>query len=319
MIVLDEDDARRLVRLSDAMQAVRDVFVSMAQGTSRNFPVVREKLPEIGGTFGVKSGLYFSKGMVGLKAGGYWPGNTLRGIKNHQSTTLLCDAESGRPVGLVAANYLTALRTAAAAALATDALARRTVETLGVIGAGAQALPQIEAQAAVRPFRRVLVASRNHAHAQEVAAAVRGLVSHAEAADFRTATEEADVLLTLTPAADPVVQSSWVRAGTHVNAMGADTAGKGEIEPQLLVRARVYFDEWEQAKSIGECQRAVAMGLLSRESTIGPLGDVLSGAATGRQSDEDVTVFDSTGVALQDIAIAALALDRARSERPAAG
>ncbi|ESR25058.1 ornithine cyclodeaminase family protein [Lutibaculum baratangense] len=314
MIIIDEERAKSLLGPAEALAAVRHVLVAMAEGSARNFPVVRERLPETNGTYGVKSGVDMSGGLVGLKAGGYWPGNEARGIKNHQSTTLLCDAASGEPVALVAANYLTALRTAAAAAVATDALGRTSVETLSIIGAGAQALPQIAAQAGVRSFRRVVVASRNRARAEAVAEAATAFVSQAEACDFQVAAEAADVLTTVTPAAEPVVRAEWIRPGTHINAMGADTAGKGELEPSLLPRARVFYDEWQQACTIGECQKAVALGLLGRDVAAGPLGDVLRGAIAGRQAEEDITLFDSTGVALQDIAVAALALDRVRGQ-----
>jgi ornithine cyclodeaminase len=158
---------------------VRDVFVGMAEGSGMNFPVVREKLADVPGIFGVKSGFYALAGYVGLKAGGYWPGNESRGIRNHQSATLLFDAQTGQPVALVAANYLTALRTAAAAALGTDALARRQVETLSVIGAGSQALPHIEAQALVQPFKRLIVASRDSERAASVAEAARRFIGDA--------------------------------------------------------------------------------------------------------------------------------------------
>jgi ornithine cyclodeaminase len=129
------------------------------------------------------------------------------------------------------------------------------------------------------------------------------------AADFRSAVDQADVLLTVTPAADPFVRSGWMRAGTHINAMGADTAGKGEIEPELLARARVFFfDDWQQACTIGECRRAVAIGLLTREAAGGAIGDVLRNTVRGRRSDDEITLFDSSGVDLQDIAIAVAAL-----------
>lgn len=313
MIFLNEDDAKRLITPSQALQAVQDVFVSMSENTARNFAVVREKLPEVGGTFGVKSAADLAHGVVGLKTGGYWPGNDALGIKNHQSMTLICNAHTGEPAAVVAANYLTGLRTAAASAVATRALARTDVATLSVIGTGAQALHQIEAQAGVRPFTRLLVAGRDRQRAEALADAARQFIANREVVDFEQAAREADVLLTLTPATSPIVQDDWVRPGTHINAVGADTIGKGEIDPALLKRARVFYDDWTQASTIGECQKAVAKGYLVETSAGGTLGDVIRGLRPGRASDLDITLFDSSGVALQDLAVARIAVASAKA------
>jgi ornithine cyclodeaminase/alanine dehydrogenase-like protein (mu-crystallin family) len=316
MIVVTEDEARQVVCLADAIEAVEAVFRAMAVGAARNFPVVRERLPEAGGTFGVKSGVDLSGGVVGLKAGGYWAGNEGRGLKNHQSTTLLCEAETGRAFAVVVANYLTAIRTAAASAVASRALARKDAQTLAVFGTGAQALPQIEAQAAVRPFRRLLVCGRNRARAEEVAALATSFVRDVEVVLPEVAAREADVLVTVTPATDPIVADEWIRPGTHINAVGSDTKGKGELAPRLVARARIVVDEWEQARRIGECQHAFSAGLIDHSVIAGPIGAVLNGAVAGRTAAEDITLFDSTGVALQDIAVAKLAVDRLTSRAP---
>ncbi len=163
----------------------------------------------------------------------------------------------------------------------------------------------------MRTFGRLLVAGRDRDRAVAVAKAARNFIASCEVVDFETAANGADVLLTLTPASDPIVRDDWIRPGTHINAVGADTAGKCELEPSLLGRARVFYDEWKQAETIGECQRAVAAGMLDKDRAGGSLGDVVRGAVTGRTTDQDITVFDSTGVALQDVAIARLAVDAA--------
>jgi len=310
MIVITEQQARSLVTLADAIDAIDGVFRAMDKGSARNFPVVRERLEAVGGTFGVKAAANLSAGLVGLKAGGYWPGNAARGIKNHQSTTLVCDALTGQAMAVVAANYLTAIRTAAASAVATRALARPDAATLAVIGAGAQALPQIEAQCAVHPFRRLLVAARDPARAAALVEAARPLIADARAVTPEEAVRAADVVLTLTPATAPVVLSDWVRPGTHINAVGSDTRGKQELDLPLVLRARMVVDEWAQSMRIGECQQAAADGSIA-EADVATIGAVLNGAARGRSSDDEVTVFDSTGVSLQDLAVAGLALERA--------
>ena len=311
MIVITEEQARELVTLDEAITAIDGVFRAMDSGAARNFPVVRERLEGAGGTFGVKSAVDLASGVVGLKAGGYWPGNASRGMKNHQSTTLLCDAASGQALALVAANYLTAIRTAAASAVATRALSRPGAVTLAVIGAGAQSLPQIEAQCAVRPFRRLLVAARDPTKAAALAEAARRFVTDSTAVPVDEAVCAADVVVTLTPATAPVVMSEWVQPGTHINAVGSDTRGKQELDLPLVLRARIVVDEWQQSMRIGECQQAAAEGTIT-EVEVATIGAVLNGTAAGRSDSSQVTVFDSTGVSLQDLAVAHLAMERVK-------
>ncbi|MGO4839419.1 ornithine cyclodeaminase family protein, partial [Rhizobiaceae sp. 2RAB30] len=138
MLYLAEDDARALVGHENAFGAVREVFASIARGEARNFPVVREELGHAGAVYGIKSGFDRLGKVLGFKAGGYWPGNERSGLTNHQSTTFLFDADSGRPLAAIAANWLTAVRTAAASALSIDLLARTDAQTLGIVGAGFQ-------------------------------------------------------------------------------------------------------------------------------------------------------------------------------------
>jgi alanine dehydrogenase len=304
MIIISESAARRLVTPADALEAVESAFKHVARRDGANFPVVRERLSPRTDVYGIKSGAAVSAGMLGLKIGGYWTGNLARKLTRHQSTTVLSDPETGQCLALVSSNYLTGLRTAAACALAIRSLARQDVCTLGVIGAGAQALFHIELASLVRPFKRLVIASASPQSASACAEKARRFGLDVRTADVETATREADVLITLTPSTRPVVMREWLRPGTHISAMGADTAGKQELEVRILTDARVYVDDWAQAASIGECQSAVRSQLLCRESIAGSLGDVLTGMLPGRSGDAEITVFDSSGIALQDIFIA---------------
>jgi ornithine cyclodeaminase len=311
MIVISESAARQLVTPADAIDAVESAFKHVAQRDATNFPVVRERLLPGLDVYGIKSGAAISAGMLGLKIGGYWRGNAALNLTRHQSTTVLSDPQTGQCVALVSSNYLTGLRTAAACALAIRTLARRDVRTLGVIGSGAQALFHIELACLVRPFERVLIASANPQNASACAEKARRFKLDARAADAETVTREADVLITLTPSTRPVVMREWVRPGTHISAMGADTAGKQELDARIMTDARVYVDDWAQAASIGECQAAVRAQLLSSEGIAGSLCDVLAGALPGRSDDSEITVFDSSGMAVQDIFVANRALQAA--------
>ena len=313
MLYLSEEDARALVGHENAYAAVREVFASIARGTARNFPVVREDLGHAGAVYGIKSGFDCAGGILGLKSGGYWPGNEANGLTNHQSTIFLFDADSGRPLAAIAANRLTAVRTAAASALSIDLLARPEAETLGIVGAGFQSRFQIEAAVRRRRFREI-VGWNYHADMLpnlERTAADLGL-------PFRAVTPEelcarADVIITITNAASVHLHAGWVRPGTHIACMGTDTRGKQELDPEILARASVFTDEVEQSVTIGEAQHAVAAGRLPREA-ICPIGRVIIGEHPGRRSADEVTVFDGTGVALQDLAVARIAMEGAAAK-----
>lgn len=313
MIVITESAARRLVTPSDAIDAVESAFKLVARNEAVSFPVLRERLLPNPDVYGIKSGAAVPAGMLGLKIGGYWTGNAVRNLTKHQSTTVLSDPQTGQCLALVSSNYLTGLRTAAACALAIRTLARKDVRTLGVIGSGAQALFHIELACLARPFERLLIASTNPQNAAACSEKARRFQLDARATNVETVAREADVLITLTPSTQPVVMRDWVRPGTHISAMGADTAGKQELDVRIMTDARVYVDDWVQAASIGECQAAVRAKLLSGESIVGSLGDVLVGALPGRSDNTEITVFDSSGMALQDIFIAHRAFQAAQA------
>jgi alanine dehydrogenase len=309
MIVISEQDARALVSVEDAIAVVENAFAAMARQQARNYPVVREVLGYRDAVFGVKTGCDTALPLLGLKAGGYWPGNLGAGLGNHQSSTLLFDPDTGRASALVSANYLTGVRTGAASAIATRYLARPDSSVLGIIGAGVQAQYQLRATLAVRPIRSVHAWNPS---AENLAALGRlveqlGLAFTAESSCEAVASK-ADVLITVTPSKQALVEASWVRPGTHINAMGADTRGKQELDPLLVAQAAVFVDEAAQALTIGECQHAFEAGLVTERSFRASIGEVIAGLRQGRRSDSEITLFDGTGVALQDLAVADLAV-----------
>lgn len=315
MLVVPEAVAARLVSVEDAIEAVAAAFAAADRGMARSFPVVREAVGHADAVFGVKTG-FDGEGagagpVLGLKAGGYWPGNGAQGIANHQSTTLLFDPETGQPAALVGANRLTGLRTGAAAAIATRHLARPDAGTLGLIGAGGQAEHQVRAVCAVRPIRRLIASDPSEAALVRLARLAADLNLAFETADPAAVASEADVLTTVTPSRAPLFMAEAARPGTHVNAMGTDTAGKQEHDPALVAAAAVYVDDPEQAVTIGECQHAAGAGLIARDRFAGTLGGLASGRLAPTWSSGRITLFDGTGVALQDLAVCALAWRRA--------
>lgn len=312
MRIISEQQARQLVNAQDAIAAVESCFAAMARGSARNYPVVREALRYQDAVFGVKTGADIDPPMLGLKAGGYWPHNATRGLGNHQSVTVLFDPDTGRAHAVVSANYLTGVRTGAASAIATRWLSRPDSSVLAMIGTGVQATFQLEATLAVREIRRVCAWDPLPDNLERFGRRVRDLgLEFDPAPDVRRAVEQADVIVTVTPSTRALVDSAWVRSGTHISAMGADTRGKQELDPALVARCVIFHDELSQATSIGECQHAWASGLINDASFRGNLGAVVAGLCPGRTDPEEITLFDGTGVALQDLVVAQLAVRRA--------
>jgi ornithine cyclodeaminase len=232
-----------------------------------------------------------------------------KGLGNHQSPTLLFDAASGRASALVSANYLTGVRTGAASALATKYLSRAQSRVLGIVGAGVQAQHQLRATLAVRPIRQVRAWDPSADNLAAFGVLVKELgLEFIAAPDCEAVAAQADILITVTPARQALVQKAWVRPGTHINAMGADTKGKQELDPNLVAAAALFVDEAAQALAIGECQHAFGAGLITAESFRGSIGEVAAGLREGRRSDDEITLFDGTGVALQDLVVADLAV-----------
>ncbi|MES3002711.1 MAG: ornithine cyclodeaminase family protein [Pseudomonadota bacterium] len=315
MLIISEQQARALVSVEDAIAAVEQTFAAMARGAARNYPVVRETVGYQDAVFGVKTGCDTSLPLLGLKAGGYWPHNQSRQLGNHQSSTLLFDPDTGRACALVSANYLTGVRTGAASAVATKYLSRPDSHALGIIGAGVQAEYQLRATLAVRPLDRVHAWDPSPANLAALGRTVEELgLAFVGEADARGVAGNADILITVTPSQKALVQSDWVRAGTHINAMGADTRGKQELDPALVARCALFVDEMAQAISIGECQHAHAAGLITADNFRASIGEVAAGQRDGRRAKDEITLFDGTGVALQDLAVAALAV-RLATER----
>jgi ornithine cyclodeaminase len=308
MLIVPESAIAGLITPEAAFAAVEATFAAMARGEAYNFPVVREALGE-GRQYGFKSGLDRTGNLLGVKAGGYFPGNAAKGIVNHQSTVYLFDPDTGIPTAMVGGGLLTALRTAAAAAISIDRLARKDAKVLGMVGAGHQATFQLRAAARARAFEKVIGWNYHPDMLPKLGevAAELGLPFEAVPLDRMV---EADVIVTITSSPQASLLDRHVKAGTHLACMGTDTKGKQEVEPALVARARLFADEVEQSVTIGEAQHAHAQGLIA-PGDITTIGAVIAGLAAGRQSDDEITLFDGTGVGLQDLAVADVALRRA--------
>ncbi|MBL4627668.1 MAG: ornithine cyclodeaminase family protein [Roseicyclus sp.] len=304
MVIVPEGMIADLLTREASFAAVETVFAAMAAGAAYNFPVVREAIGHEDALYGFKGGFDRAGGVLGLKAGGYWPNNLEKhGLINHQSTVFLFDPDTGRVSAMVGGNYLTALRTAAAASVSIKHLARRDAKVLGMIGAGHQATFQLRAALEAHDFDKVIGWNYHPEMLPNLAKVAAEMDVPFEAVEL-PGLVAADVIITITSSFAPTLLAEHVSPGTHIACMGTDTKGKQEVEAALLARATVFCDEAAQSISIGEAQHAIAEGLIT-EGDITQLGAVINGTNPGRTSDEEITLFDGTGVGLQDLAVAA--------------
>jgi alanine dehydrogenase len=291
---------REAVSPERALEAVRDAFIAYARGEWTMPPKVY--VPAYpAGDFRAMPAL--GAGHALLKWVTSFPGNPLQGLPTVTGLVLLSDATNGMPKAVLDAGAVTALRTGAAAVLAAETLGRRDAKTAAVIGAG------VNGEAAAATFvargRRVQLWDLDRARAEAAAERVG-----ADVAPGRDEALAADLVVTVTPGKSILLDEGSLRPGQHVSLMGADGPGKAEIAFAELGRVRVFCDDWEQASHNGELAYAVEAGVLARDD-VSQFGDVLVGTAEGRASDAESTAFDSTGLAIQDLAIAIAAMERA--------
>lgn len=311
LVIVSEAQCEAIVGRREAFVAVEDVFGAMARGDAWNFPVVREAIGFADALYGFKSGFDRAGKILGVKSGGYWPGNMDKGLTNHQSTVFLFDPETGQLSALVGGNYLTAVRTAASSAVSIAHLAREDAKVLGMVGAGHQSTFQLRAAMEQRNFEQVVAWNPHPEMLPRLAAVCDELGVPFEGVTREELGARSDVIITITSAFEALLMKDWIKPGTHLACMGTDTRGKQEVAAELVAAASVFTDEIAQSISIGEAQHAVGKGLIP-EDRITPIGAVINGDHPGRQSAGEITLFDGTGVGLQDLAVASVAARRAR-------
>ncbi|WP_165186731.1 ornithine cyclodeaminase family protein [Caulobacter soli] len=293
---------------------VREAMIAFSAGRTRQ--LLRSIIPlDQGRMFGVMPGALGGEDPFGAKLVSVFPDNVARGGQSHQGLVVLFDAASGRPEWLVDAGEITAIRTAAASAVATDALARPDSAVLAVLGTGEQAKAHAEALCLVRPFAEIRLWGRRREAAEQLAQTLSltldARVSVAD--DVETAVAGADVVCTVSGAREPILMGRWLARGAHVNLVGSSVAGPSEVDHDVVVRARFIADSREGVLAQGaEFLRAKAEGLIDDDHVVGEIGQVLAGDLEGRQSADQLTVYKSLGHVVQDLAAAKALCDGLR-------
>ena len=312
--ILTADDVRSLIDMRDAVLAVEQAFAAYARGEASMPPKVYLSLPQHGGDFrAMPSELPASeagRAVAGLKWVNSHPDNPSKhGLPSVMGIFVLSDPATALPLAVMDATLLTAARTGAAAAVATKYLARKNVRTLGFVGSGVQARWMLAAHRAAfgEGAFELVCADVDPNAAARFAEESGGRVASAEEA------AGCDVVCMSTPGRSVAVKAAWLRPGCHVNAMGADAPGKQELESAALAKMRVYVDDLYQATHSGEINVALEQGEFTESSIAGSIGAVIAGLAQGRANDDERTLFDSTGLAIQDAALARVLLARAEA------
>ncbi|RMF20383.1 MAG: ornithine cyclodeaminase family protein [Deltaproteobacteria bacterium] len=307
-LVLSGRDVRALLDEQTALAAVESAFAKHGRRETVMPPKVYLPLEREGGDF--RAMPVYADGAAGVKWVNAHPDNPARhGLPAVMAVFVYNDPATAEPLAILDATGMTAMRTGAAAAVATKHLARRGATRLGLIGCGTQARTALRCHRLVMDLGEVYLFDASREAAQRLADEFPDLRCRIGSIEQAAG---ADVVCTTTPSRSPIVPDALVREGTHINAMGADAPGKQELDPAILLRGRVFLDDTDQATESGEVNVPLRSGLLSRDRIAGTLGEVVAGRIEGRRSDAEVTVFDSTGLAVQDLAVARVVYERAR-------
>lgn len=306
--VVTEAELREAVKLDkDVVDAVEGAFTRLAEGDVVMPPILSMHLPQVNGEVDVKTAYLPGLDGFALKVSPGFFDNPKIGLPSLNGLMILFSAKTGQVEALYLDNgYLTDIRTAAAGAVAARHLAPRKVETCGVVGTGVQARLQVEAAHLFRPFERVMVWGRDLDRASDCARDLQERlgVTAQVMSTIETLVQESQLVITTTPSTTPLIKADWLHPGLHITAMGSDQEGKNEIEGAALTAADLYVaDRVSQTEVLGELRAAVAEGIWTR-GVPAELGEVITGAAPGRRSDDEVTICDLTGTGAQDTAIA---------------
>jgi ornithine cyclodeaminase len=317
VLVLNEEDVQRLLPMKECIDVMEDAFVALARGEVEQPLRTIFRPPHIKGVMALMPTFRGGEApLFGLKAICVFPGNAAIGKDAHQGSVILFDGVTGELRAIANASAITAIRTAAVSGLATRVLARENASTLAIIGAGVQARAHLEALACVRKLQRVRVAAGSKASAERFAHSMKSLVECEiePVGSPQDAVREADIIVTATTSREPVVCHEWLKPGTHINAIGTFSPRARELDTATMASSAIFVDRRESAfNEAGDYLIAAAEGAIGPES-ISELGEVLIGEHAGRRSPEEITVFKSLGLAMEDLAAAEYCYQKATEQ-----
>jgi ornithine cyclodeaminase len=318
VLVLREEEIRALLDPAACIQAMEQAFAAYATGKAQLPPVINLEVPEHRGEVHIKTGHLGGGPYYAVKIASGFYDNAALGLPSSSGMVLVFDSRTGAPAAFLLDNgFITDLRTAAAGALAAKYLARKQVNSVAVIGSGAQARYQTKLLPLVRSFGEVHVWGRNPAKAEACIedlcrAGISGQPVFAAADSVEHAVRDAELVITVTASREPLVRAEWLAPGSTLIAVGSDGPDKQELDVRVLARAdRIVADSLPQCLRLGEIHHAVEQGAIGKEKVSAELGEIAAGLKPGRSSDHELIVCDLTGVGVQDVAAATLVMQRA--------
>ena len=303
VLILSASDVKNLLSMRDVISAVEDAFRSHGRRTMKLAPITLTLIDKFEGEHEIKSG-YVEDYSIGTKVLTYYKHNQSRyGLPALSGIIVLHALEDGQVLAVMDAGYITSVRTGAAGALGAKYLARKNSENVAVMGAGMQGRSQVAALNEVLGIKSVKVYDVDRQRAVDYVAEMTAKFDFKiEKADSpRMAIRDADIIVTATPSNSPHVLNEWIQAGVHISAIGADSPGKQELDPAIVARAKLVVDDMSQCVERGEIQTAIRLGLLGRQDIHAELSEIILERKPGRANDKEITLFDATGLAIQDI------------------
>ncbi len=318
VLVINQREVEQLLPMRECMDIMQDVLKGMAEGDFTLPPRSVMWLPEQRGALASLPSYWHSKDLMGLKASTVFAQNSGTDFDAHHGVVMLFEGQQGRLLCLVDCTSITAIRTAGVSGVATDLLARKDASKLAILGSGVQAVSHLQAMLACRPIKQVQVYSKTLPKAQAFAAKQSQLhgLSVQACRSAQEAVAEADIICTVTSSPQPILQGAWLQPGVHINAVGAHTPSTRELDGEAVRRCRFFGDRCEATcNEAGEFILAKKEGAITDAHLLGDLGAVLTGAIQGRQSDQDMTLFKSLGMSIEDLAAAAYLYEKAKQEK----
>jgi len=314
-LLLSRHEIEKLLTMGEALEAVENAFSLKAQGKAIMPGKIYLNLPDYHGDFRAMPA--YIDGSAGMKWVSVYPDNRQYNLPTVMALIILCDPNTSYPLAIMDGTHITNMRTGAAGGIAVKYLARKDSSVVGMIGAGKQAEAQLLAISEILPrIDEVKVYSLPEETSQRFSRKMStGLNTNIHPVETVEAAAQADIVVTTTFATDPVVKKAHINPGTHINAIGADAQGKQELEASLLLGAKIVIDELEQARHSGEINVPFSRGLLKTDDIYGTLGEIAAGMKKGRENDNEITIFDSTGLAIQDIICAKLVYEKAVAKK----
>ena len=320
VLLLSEQEIAELLSVEEVMKAVESAFREDALGYAQMPPKVYLNYEKHNGDLRIMPAYLERLEISAVKVVNVHPNNMKKfGLPTVIATILLIDPKNGSLLAIMGGRYITAVRTGAAGGIAAKYLARKDTKAVSFVGAGVQARTQLLALLSVfSSLEEIRVWDISPLAAEAFVAENKAKADQLQIISTKTveaAVEGADIVVTTTPSTEPLILNSWVSNGTHFNCIGADAPLKEELDPEILRRAKIIVDDWEQASHSGEINVPVSKGIISKKDVWAKLGEIVAGIKPGRSSPDDITVFDSTGLAIQDVATAELVYKKALNKK----